>query len=95
METKEFYLVKISYYRIMFGDELQKTDERLFSSIDKAKDFLVRNEFIYGCPFGFKRAGWYHCSYINRSCITDIVVATIEPIGLDDNSRYQIDKKIN
>ena len=92
METEEFYFVKISYYRIMFGDELQKTDERLFSSMDKAEAFLERNGFIYGRPLYFKNAGWYHYSYINRSCISDLVIATVEPIELDDNSRYPIDK---
>ena len=86
-----FFLVKIFNHNNLIVEELKKV--RLFSSKDKAEDFLVNNSFVFGNPhFLFKRPGWYHDSCLGCSHVSDFVYGSIETIILDDDTQLDDDK---
>lgn len=57
----EIFIVNICYIRNIHGDDhVKRTIAKVFSSKEKAKDFLVNMGFVYGKPYPFIVAGWYH-----------------------------------
>ena len=61
LKPSEIFIVNIRHIRNMHGyDYLHRTIAKAFSSEEKAKEALVDMGFVYGKPYPFHVAGWYH-----------------------------------
>lgn len=61
LKSNEIFIVNFRHMRNIHGyDYLQGTIVKVFSSEEKAKEALVDMGFVYGKPYPFNVAGWYH-----------------------------------
>ena len=55
------FIVNLRYIRNMHGsDFVKRTMAKVFSSKENAEEFLVNMGFMYGKPYPFIVARWYH-----------------------------------
>lgn len=70
LKPSEIFIVNIRHIRNMHGyDYLQRTIAKAFSSEENAKEALVDMGFVYGKPYPFRVAGWYHKSIQISICM--------------------------
>lgn len=89
METyKElYYIVNIYFcYLGIIGDrEVEKVVQKIFTTEDKAIEYLVKNQFVYGTPYPFRFAGWYRSD--GGIPITRFLNADIRKVIVNDEHR--------
>ncbi len=89
---KELYVVKIKYLLHMkFAAKELGCDVKLFSSKEKAEEFLIKNGFVYGISYFFNEPGWYHINCIKPSLfdINRLVSASIDKIKIDEGKNCE------
>lgn len=83
----ELYVVKIEYYDYMkFSESKFWCDVKIFSSKEKAEEFLINNGFLYGKSSFFDEIGWYHSNCIKPRLFETnrLGCASIDRMKIDD-----------
>lgn len=89
---EKLVVVTITYHRNMHGNDfINEMVVRLFSTKNKAEDFLVKEGFLYGKPYPFNVTGWYHSKWtihpnFDLYDIIDYISAEIEEAEVDQTS---------
>lgn len=82
-------MVEIVHHKYIHGEDFKKRSVvKAFSSIGKAEEFLVELGFVYGTPYPFRIAGWYHQGTKIHSNgglydVIDYIEANIESVEID------------
>ena len=74
----------------MFGEKFEKSDVKVFTTEERAEEFLIENGFVYGCPRPFKCRGWYYDRNVNADVIAPsrFVFATVDKVIIDEEAYY-------
>lgn len=77
--------VKIDWCHIgILGNrEIDKSETKLFSTQEKAEQFLVNSGFLYGVPYPFKTCGWYYIRGFKYPVCDRFLIATTEMTIVD------------
>mgnify|MGYP001631165748 FL=1 len=77
--------VKIDWCHLdLFGNkEIEKSETKLFSTQEKAEQFLVNSGFLYGVPYPFKICGWYYIRGFKFPVCDRFLIATTEMTIVD------------
>lgn len=85
---KEMYVVKIEYLiHMKFSADMLQCDVKLFSSKEKAEEFLIKNGFVYGESYYFTKPGWYHINCIKCRLfdVNRLLCASISKTRIDED----------
>ena len=70
----ELYVVTIEYFvHMKFSGHIENVDVQIFSSKEKAEEYLLNNGFVYGHSFFYYEPGWYHNDCIRPKSFGNIV----------------------
>lgn len=86
----ELCTVKIDccHIGLLGNKEIEKSEIKLFSTQEKAEQFLVDSGFLYGVPYPFKTCGWYYTRGFSYPVSDRFLTATIEMIMVDTEDLY-------
>lgn len=86
-ENKDLYYILTIYFNRadMLGQrKIEKTSSKVFSTKEKAVDYLIENGFVYGAPYPFNYVDWY--KYYDAVVRTKFLTADITEVELNDES---------
>lgn len=92
---EKVYLVMIKYHRNAHGNDFQKRQlAKVFSTEEKAEEFLMKLGFVYGTPYPFRIAGWYHYKTKKHANfeiydVFDYIEATIDTMAIDKGTEWK------